>query len=128
MIVDTSAAVAILLDEPERETLSDAIVNGGRVTMSSVSYLETSIVLAVRRGEAAFSELDAWLEAAQIGIVPFTAEQARVARRAYAMYGKGIHAAGLNFGDCASYALAIIENAPLLYKGSDFSKTDVPSL
>ena len=125
MIVDSSAALAVVLDEPESDAFSEAINQAERCLISSVSYLESSMVVASRRGVAFFDELDAFLKTAGIDIAPFTMEHARIARRAFANYGKGSHPAGLNFGDCASYALAIIEGEPLLYKGSDFSKTDV---
>ena len=93
--------------------------------MSSVTLLETAIALVARVGESAIVDLDDWIESAEIDVVPFTPEQARAARRAYVVYGKRRHPAALNFGDCASYALAITENDALLYKGDDFAQTDV---
>jgi len=125
LTIDTSAALAIQLDEPERAVFEKAIADAPTRRISSVSVYEASIVLSVRRGEPAVAELDLWIEAADIEIVPFTAEHARIARRAYAAFGKGRHPAGLNFGDCASYALAAASDEPLLFKGSDFSQTDV---
>jgi ribonuclease VapC len=87
--------------------------------------LEASIVLLSQRGEEAALSLDAWIESAGIFVAPFTPSQARLARHAYARYGKGRHPASLNFGDCASYALAIDRGDALLFQGDDFSKTDV---
>ena len=124
MTVDTSAIVAILNDEADSDRL-EGIVAQNECTMSSVSYLEASIVLMHRRGEEALAALDAWIEGAGIEIAPFTPAHARLARTAYARYGKGRHRAGLNFGDCASYALATDRGDGLLYQGDDFSFTDV---
>jgi ribonuclease VapC len=125
--IDTSAVVAIMLDEPEREAFGAAIAAAPKRRISSVSYCEAAIVLSARRGEAAVAELDLWIEAADIEIAPFTAEHARIARRAYAVFGKGRHLAGLNFGDCASYALAAAGDESLLFKGNDFLQTDIRS-
>ncbi|HXF33252.1 MAG TPA: type II toxin-antitoxin system VapC family toxin [Candidatus Acidoferrales bacterium] len=127
MILDSSAALAVLLDEPERAAFRDQIVSARRRIMSSVTFLEAAIALFAKRGEAALAELDVWVEAADIEVVPFTAEHARIARRAYVVYGKRSHPAALNFGDCASYALAVAEGEPLLYKGDDFRQTNVES-
>jgi ribonuclease VapC len=124
VIVDTSAVVAILNDEPDRARL-ETVVASNRCELSSVSYLEASIVLMHRRGEEALAALDAWIEGAGIEIVPFAAAHARLARTAYARYGKGRHPAGLNFGDCAAYALATDRDDELLYQGDDFTLTDV---
>lgn len=125
MILDSSAALAVLLDEPERAAFRDRIAGARRRIMSSVSFLESTIALFAKRGEGALAELDEWIEAADIEVVPFTAEHARTARRAYVVYGKRSHPAALNFGDCAAYALAVTEGEPLLYKGHDFAQTDV---
>jgi ribonuclease VapC len=126
MTIDSSAALAVLLDEPERDAFSTAIADAARRRMSSVAFLESAVALFVKRGEAAVAEFDLWIEAADIEIAPFTAEHARIARRAYTVFGNTVHPARLNFGDCASYALAVADDEPLLYKGNDFSKTDVP--
>jgi ribonuclease VapC len=93
--------------------------------MSAASLLETAIVIEARYGEPGGNELDQLLQKAQIKIEPVTVEQAEVARRAYRSYGKGRHPAGLNFGDCFSYALAKVLGEALLFKGDDFSKTDI---
>ena len=124
MIVDTSAIVAIVEDEAERDRLETTIV-ARECRLSAVSYLETSIVLGARRGPRALTELDDWIESAGIRIEPFSVAQARIAREAFLRYGKGRHAAGLNFGDCAAYALAVESDEELLYVGDDFSATEV---
>ena len=124
MIVDTSAVIAILNDEQERERFENSIASDD-CELSSVSYLEASIVLLHRRGEEALASLDTWIESSGIQIIPFTAAQARLARNAYARYGKGRHRAGLNFGDCVTYALAMDRDDDLLYQGNDFTYTDI---
>lgn len=124
MIVDTSAVVAVLNDEPDRGRFEEAIA-GSECKMSSISFLEASIVMMCRRGEESLAAMDAWIEAAAIDVVPFTPAQARIARNAYARFGKGRHPAALNFGDCASYALAIDRDEYLLFAGREFSLTDV---
>lgn len=125
MTLDTSAVLAILEGEPEAAAFERLAAMSEQCQISSVSYLEASIVLFHRRGSQAISALDLLLEALEADIVPFTSHQARVARHAYAAYGKGLHRAGLNFGDCAAYALAVDSDDSLLFKGQDFNKTDV---
>ena len=124
MILDTSAVVAVLTDEPSRAKL-EALIAASECELSSVSYLEASIVLLNRRGEEALASLDTWLEAAGIKVTPFTPAQARLGRNGYARFGKGRHPAGLNHGDCASYGLAMDEGAELLFQGNDFGLTDI---
>lgn len=127
MVIDTSAIVAILADEPERRSFN-LIIEADRVRLlSAVSLVETAIVLGNRYGEAAERELDLFVYKANIEITPVDTEQAGVARRAYIRFGKGRHPARLNFGDCFAYALAKVTGEPLLYKGSDFSQTDILS-
>ena len=126
MIVDTSALVAIAAREEDADIFERAVAEG-ECAISSVSYLEASIVLTARYGPQALAQFDLWLETSEIDMVDFTAEHARLARAAYAAFGKGRHRAGLNFGDCAAYALAAATDRSLLYKGEDFSKTDIPS-
>lgn len=123
MILDTSAVVAILNDEPKREHFEEVIATND-CRLSAMSYLEASIVLIHRRGEEALATLDTWIESAGIEIVPFTASHARLARNGYLRYGKGRHRANLNFGDCAAYALAIENGEDMLYEGEDFTLTD----
>ena len=125
MVIDSSAIIAILCDEPERYNFNRKIEADSRRLISTASVLETSIVLENRYGEEAYRELDFFLLKAAIEIRPFDAEQLEIARRAYRQYGKGRHPASLNYGDCFSYALAKQTGEPLLYKGNDFSQTDI---
>ena len=124
MTLDSSALIAILNDEPERASFEESVASH-ECRLSAVSYLEVSIVLLARRGEAALAALDTWIESAGVEVVAFTSAQARLARNAYARFGKGRHRAGLNFGDCASYALAVESDEEILYRGVEFSHTDV---
>lgn len=91
----------------------------------SVSVLEAGIVSLSRRGESGVERLESFIATAELDVVAFDAEQCRAAREAFARYGKGRHPAGLNFGDCASYALAATRALPLLFKGADFAQTDI---
>ena len=125
MIVDTSALVAILLDEPDAEKLSAAIAANTPRIISAVSALEASIVIESKKGEAGLALLDELLNLAQLEIVAFDDAQQQLARVAYRRYGKGRHPAGLNFGDCCAYALAKVRNEALLFKGNDFNQTDI---
>jgi ribonuclease VapC len=126
--IDSSALVAILKMEPDGAALLWALSNASGRIMSAMSLLETSLVMAGgKEGPDSWEKLDSLVSEARIEIVPFDAEQARLARAAFLKYGKGRHAAGLNFGDCAAYALAKSKRAPLLYKGADFAKTDIVS-
>jgi ribonuclease VapC len=126
IVVDSSAIIAILRLEPEADAFLLAIVNADGIEMSTMSALEVSLVLAGANGEATvWAPFDELLERAGIVVVPFDQEQMRVAREAFLRYGKGRHPAGLNLGDCASYALAAARRAPLLFKGEDFSRTDL---
>ena len=128
--IDSSAIVAILRLEPEANLLLRALVRAEGRVMSALNVLETSMVLAGPRGDASIWEpLDAFIAEAEIDIVPFDAGQAHFARNAFVSFGKGRHPAALNFGDCAAYALAASRRCPLLFKGEDFSKTDlIPAL
>lgn len=125
VIVDTSALIAILTAEPEAISFAGAIAGASTPRCSAVSLLEASIVIETRYGPNGLLRLDLLIAEAAIEIVPFTLLDARSARRAYRRFGKGIHPAGLNFGDCIAYALAIDTGEPLLFKGDDFSRTDV---
>jgi ribonuclease VapC len=125
MTIDTSALVVILFNEPERFEFNKLIDEDPRCIISSVSVLEASMVVESRFGTNSGWDLDVFLEDASIDIVPFDAEQLSIARRAFRQYGKGRHAAGLNFGDCAAYALSRWSGEPLLFKGDDFAATDV---
>jgi ribonuclease VapC len=125
MVIDTSALVAMLNDEPEAERFEAAVEADRTRLMSTASYLESAIVIETRFGEPGGRELDLWLHRAAVDLVGVDADQADVARVAYRTYGKGRHRAGLNYGDCFSYALAKVSNQPLLFKGDDFSQTDI---
>jgi ribonuclease VapC len=128
MIVDTSALVAILKREPEQVAFSVLLENTQNVSISAVTYFETSIVIDSLRQPAVSRQLDDVIVKARITIEPVTVEQARIARQAYRDYGKGSgHKANLNFGDCFSYALARDKREPILYKGDDFVHTDLRS-
>ena len=125
MIVDTSAALAILFNEPDAERYVRAIAGVSDCRMSTARFLEASIVLESRSGVATGHELDLFIEKGRIELVPVTLEQAQAARRAWRRFGKGNHPAGLNFGDCFAYALAEVTREPLLFKGRDFELTDI---
>lgn len=125
MVIDTSALLAVLLDEADAEHFEAAIARASRRLMSTVSILETGIVIERRYGEIGTVELDRILHRAEIEAVPFTLEHCDLARQAFRNFGKGRHPAGLNFGDCAAYALSCASGEPLLFKGNDFARTDV---
>ena len=125
MIVDTSAILTILGDEPERRRFTEAIEAADECLMSTASFVEASLVLEVKRGYEGLRDLDLLFAKAGVEFVPVDMEQAQIARKAFRTFGKGRHPAKLNFGDCFSYALAIVTNSPLLFKGNDFSRTDV---
>jgi ribonuclease VapC len=125
MTLDTSAVLAILQDEAERAEFVSLIEQSPRRLISTVSVLEAAMVLEGRKGDDAGSDLDLFLRRASIATVVFDQQQLHVARTAFRRFGKGRHRAGLNFEDCASYALAQWSGEPLLFKGSDFAATDV---
>jgi ribonuclease VapC len=126
MIVDTSALIAILRDEPDGERLLRALARAARRAMSAASYLETGIIVDVDRDPILSRRLDEFLSGIDVEVVAVTPQQARIAREAYRDYGKGSgHPARLNFGDCFAYALAKDAREPLLFKGDDFVHTDV---
>jgi len=125
MVIDTSALLAILLDEPERRTFNEAIEAAESRMMSAATFVEASIVIESRFGAEGIRDLDLFVERAGIGLAAVDSEQAHVARRAFSRFGKGRHRAALNYGDCFAYALATVLGEPLLYKGDDFGRTDV---
>ncbi len=127
MVIDTSAVLAILFGEEDSERFATAIDADPTRIMSSASVLEASVVASARKGPSGEREMDILLLRAGIEIIAFNEEQLRVARHAFREYGKGRHPAGLNFGDCFSYALSRTSGEPLLFKGDDFTKTDVIS-
>lgn len=128
MIVDTSAIVAILRDEPDADSFAAAI-SGARIRrVSAVSYVEAAAVIDGSRNPIASRRLDDFFREASFTIEAVTADQARIAREAYKDFGKGSgHPARLNFGDCFAYALAKATSEPILFKGQDFKHTDLPS-
>lgn len=125
MVLDTSSILAVLLEEAEASIFAEMISKDQKRLLSAGTALELMIVIEARKGEAGGRELDLLLHRAKIDIVPFDNEQAEIARQAWRQYGKSKHPAGLNFGDCFAYALAKFSGEPLLYKGNDFSQTDV---
>jgi ribonuclease VapC len=128
MIVDSSAIIAILKDEPDGLTLSKTLAKASEARLSAAGYLECSIVLDREKDPVRSASLDDLIGEAHISIEAVTAEQAKIARHAYRDYGRGSgHPANLNFGDCFSYALAREKREPLLYKGDDFARTDLRS-
>lgn len=124
IVVDSSALVAIVLGETDADLFSDLIGEDGAPHASAVSLFETRIVLSFR-GPSRVVQLEDWLNTARMVTVAFDERQSSLAFDAYRRWGKGIHPAGLNLGDCAAYALAKSLDAPLLFKGTDFAKTDV---
>ena len=126
MIVDSSAMLAILRAEPEMLACAQAIEAAARRRISAANFLETAMVIDGSRDPVASRRLDDLLRAADLTIEPVTEAQARIAREAYRDFGKGSgHPAGLNFGDCFSYALARDKREPMLWKGDDFGHTDL---
>ena len=125
MVVDTSALLAIFLAEPERRQFLEAITQGEARYISAANVLETGIVLEARRGEAAGREFDLFLHHARLEVVPVDSDQIEIARVAWRKYGKGRHPAGLNFGDCFAYALAKVMDQPILFKGDNFTNTEI---
>jgi ribonuclease VapC len=125
LVIDTSALVAMLENEGTAPALRIAVTADPVRLISTVSVLEATCVLSTRRGPAALFEMDAFLLEFHFQQIAFDSEQLIVSQRAWLEYGRGRHAARLNFGDCASYALAQSRNEPLLFIGNDFAKTDV---
>ncbi|HVH74548.1 MAG TPA: type II toxin-antitoxin system VapC family toxin [Stellaceae bacterium] len=126
MVIDTSALIALLLSEPETADFVSAIGAASSRLLSAPSYVETAIVMVARSGSQGQEKLDQLIGVLAIEVFPFTREQADLAVAAYRRFGKGSgHPAGLNFGDCFSYALARLRSEPLLFKGSGFLRTDL---
>ena len=125
MIIDTSALIAILQDEPERKALTRALRDEHARRMSAATLVEAGMVMQGRYGEKGARRLDDLLVRSNVEIVPLTAAHAALARDAFRRFGKGQHPAGLNYGDCFAYALAIALGEPLLFVGADFGQTDV---
>ena len=125
MVVDTSALLAVLLAEPERDSFIVSLAAAEDALISAATLVEASIVMSAKTGGAGVADLDELLAAGAVRCVAVDEQQARLAREAFALYGKGRSPAGLNFGDCFSYALAKVSERPLLFKGEDFAQTDV---
>jgi ribonuclease VapC len=128
MILDTSALLAVLLNEPEANSFAAIMEKADTLRLSAAGYLEAAIFIerncdAVRR-----AMFDTFLAEFSIHVEPVTAQQAQLARQAFVLFGKGRHRAALNFGDCFSYALAAARREPLLFKGDDFVHTDVQTV
>jgi len=127
MVLDTSAVLAVLFKEPERDDFATAISEAGVRLISSVNAFEAAVVVLARKGPPGLRELDLLFHFAQVEIVPFSGAHLMLAREAYQRYGKGRSPAGLNLGDCCAYALSRHSGEPMLFKGRDFSLTDVES-
>jgi len=125
MIVDTSAIIAILRGEADASTLTRALQQAPVRRVSAATYVEAAVVADCNREPVLSRRFDDFFREAAIVVESVTAEQAKIAREAYRDFGKGQHRAGLNFGDCFSYALAKVAGEPLLFKGDDFRHTDI---
>ncbi len=125
MIVDTSAMVAILYREPEAADFARLIHDADVCRMSVATYVELSMVLESQLGPDGMRQAEVFCRRAQIVMEPVTVDQGELARQAFVDFGKGRHKAGLNFGDCFAYALSKATGEPLLFKGADFSLTDI---
>lgn len=128
MVVDTSAILAILSREPEGPHFKELIAVSPPALLSAGSYLEARIVAETRRGKAGAADLKLLVASLSLTIVPFDEEQSMIAADAHSRFGKGMHPAGLSFGDCFAYALATKTGEPLLFKGDDFVRTDIESV
>jgi ribonuclease VapC len=127
MVIDTSALIAILLNEAETEAFAKALAVDPKRLISAFNLLEAAIVIEAQKGEAGGIELDLLLHRARIETVAMNVEQVEMARAAWRAYGKGNHPAGLNIGDCCAHALAKYSGEPLLFKGAYLALTDIPS-
>lgn len=127
MILDSSPLIAILAQEPDAERYVQAISRAPRCRISAGNFIELSIVIESQFGVEVAQQCDALFRRIGVVIEPVTVEQAYLARQAFHDFGRGRHAAGLNFGDCLAYALSKETGEPLLFKGDDFKKTDVIS-
>jgi ribonuclease VapC len=125
MVIDSSGLISVLLNEPNAAAFALAIERAPLRLLSAANLVEVSIVIESRKGEAGARELDLLLFRTKIEIVAVDSDQAEIARIAWRRFGKGRHPAGLNFGDCFAYALAKTRQLPLLFQGTDFSRTDI---
>jgi ribonuclease VapC len=125
VVIDTSALVAVLFEEPERERFVGLLADAEDPLISAATLVEASVVMRAKTGDDGVVDLDELLAAAAVRCVAVDSAQAHVARDAFARFGKGQAPPGLNFGDCFPYALARVTGRPLLFKGEDFRRTDV---
>ena len=125
MVIGTSVLIAILFGKPEADAFAQAIADDDARLVSTASVLEASIAVESELGEAGGRELDFLVLTTAVETVPFTVDHLRMARHAYRAFGKGRHPAGLNFGNCFAYALSRTTGEPLLFKGGDFTRTDI---
>ena len=125
MVIDSSVLIAILLNEPKAEHFTKLLIDADSLYISAVSIVESSMVIEYKKGEQGAIQYDELLKTSAPAVVAFDVQQATLARTAWRIYGKGRHPAKLNFGDCCSYATAKHLNQPLLFKGNDFSQTDI---
>jgi ribonuclease VapC len=125
LVIDTSAVMAMLLQEPEAEPLLDLAVRAGSVHLSAATRLELSLVAEGACFNTISSEIEALLSTLRVEVMPFDGNHLHWALHGWRHYGKGRHQAALNLGDCFSYGLAKALDAPLLFKGEDFQRTDV---
>src|SRR5690242_8381479 len=128
MVIDTSALIAILLGEPDALRFAKAIDAGYPRLLSAANFVEASIVIEARRGEAGSRDLDLLIHRTDIEIVPVDRDQAELARASWRRFGRGRHPARLNYGDCFAYALAKGSGSPLLFAGDDFARTDIEAV
>lgn len=127
MILDTSALIAILYREPEAEAFARRIHEAEICRMSVATWVELALVVESQLGPEGMRQAEVFLRRAGIVIEPLTVEQGELARQGFLDFGKGRHKAGLNYGDCFAYALAKATGEPLLFKGNDFTHTDIPT-
>ena len=128
MVIDTSVMVAIAFDEPEAAIFERLITGDPIRLISAASLFEAAMVIESSQGEPGGRDLDRWLQKIGVHIIAVEPEHAEQARLAWRRFGKGRHPASLNFGDCFSYALAKMSRQPLLFKGNDFSRTDIEAV
>ncbi len=128
MIVDSSALLALVFREPEAVRIGEAVAGAKRLGIGAPTLTETGIVLGHRLGPDSELLLARLVEGLELAVVPFTAAHGREARRAFLRFGRGRHAASLNFGDCLTYAVAKLSDEPLLFLGDDFSQTDLEAV
>ncbi len=127
-VVDSSALLTVLLGEPEADTFLKLLQNSNNIKISSFTWLECIVVISVKKGPEGVRIFREFLSALKVNIEPFTPQQAEIAYQGWTRFGKGWHPASLNLGDCVSYAVTQSEGLPLLFKGNDFSQTDVAAV